>query len=137
MELKGAVSIDSIVKYMIPLLQVSFPAQAISTEVLTSVAISQTNLPASQTIYTLISYMGPCSQEARQCAYLQTSLNSALGSASSMSKWRKRVGISLDISIQPKSERQLVNTISQRSTPKEALRTLKRTRWGHLRSCRD
>ena len=137
MELKGAVSVDSIAKYMIPHWQVSFPPYAMSTEVLTSVAISQTNLSASQTTYTLIRYMCLCSQEARQRAYLQTSFNSALGSVSSTSKWRKRVGISLDISIQPKSERQLVNTVSQRSTPEETLRILKRTRWDSSRSRRN
>ena len=57
LELKGAVSVDSIAKYMIPHWQVSFPPYAMSTEVLTSVVISQTNLSASQTTYTLISYM--------------------------------------------------------------------------------
>ena len=57
MELKRTVSVDSNAEYMIPHLQVSFPPDAMSTELLTSVAISQTNLPASQTTYTLISYM--------------------------------------------------------------------------------
>ena len=52
MELKGAVSVDSIARNMIPPLQVSFPPYAMLTDFSTSVAISQTNPPASQTTCT-------------------------------------------------------------------------------------